>query len=155
MKIHRLRRFTAQRSLPPSVNGCSTSRVTTLRSAEREGARSRARATAMVAATTLSTAARGCGVAWRRSKWRTSSVAYGGFVFVLFVVVVLRGRAMSFTGGERSRRGDVTSSRARTSPRTLVNPHTPGRTFAHHPALSDFPIAEVPFDADYVTEFTD
>ena len=75
-------------------------------------------------------------------------------VFVVFVVVVLRGRAVSFTGGERSRRGDVTSSRARTSPRALVNPHTPGRTFAHHPALSDFPIAEVWFDADYVTEFT-
>jgi len=142
------------RILPPSVNGCSTSRVTTLRSVEREGARSLARATAMVAATTLSTTARGRGVAWRRSKWCASSAAYGGFVFVVFVVFVLRGRAVSLTGDERSRRGDLTSSHARTSPRALFNPHTPGRTFAHHPALSDFPIAEVPFDADYVTEFT-
>ena len=102
---------------------------------------------------TLLTPAYGRGVAWRRSKWRASTT-FGGFVFVLAVVVVLRGRAVSFTGGERSRRGDVTSSRARTSPRALLNPHTPGRTFTHHPALSDFPIAEVPFDANYVTEFT-
>ena len=34
----------------------------------------------------------GRGVAWRRSKWRASTT-FGGFVFVLAVVVVLRGRS--------------------------------------------------------------
>ena len=61
------------RILPPSISGDSTSRVTVLRSAEREGARLRARTTAMVAATMLSTTARGRGVAWRHSKWRASA----------------------------------------------------------------------------------
>ena len=88
------------------------------------------------------------------SKKVSSKITTTIVVVVVVVVVVLRGRAVSLTGDERSRRGDVTSSRARTSPRALFNPHVPGRTFAHHPALSNFPIEKVPFDADYLTEFT-
>lgn len=111
----------------------------------------RARATAMVAATPPLTSVRGRGVAGRRSKWRASAT-FGGFVVIVVIVLVVRKECAAST--ERSVYGDVTSSRARASSRALFNPHAPGRTFAHHPALSDFPIEKVPFDVDYVTEFT-